>query len=489
MTQFIKHLSAVGLHGRYDIDIDFSESVNIVHGVNGAGKTTLLHIIANAVNFDLERFTHLRYRKIILDIANGCTIELDGEPADDGSHLSQVTLSIDREHLATWPVHTSATSHELRRDLFQELTQRIRTVRDQRSITTEATYFPAFRTMIEAWSSVDPTELRQATGIDPRRLPSHRLSRSKRSPSGPGRFRRHFYATDFAREVFGQFVPLIDYPSPREIQQQLDRAIQRAVNLMASEDRSLLSDAFIQVFDAISRDHAFASQDSRTPDVIRASISDQLDQLQLTQSDYGLQDRTPAFAELRAQLLSSQLPGQDRDDTTTRILRVYEQILLQRNNILKASFSAVRDYIDAVNEFLDGKQLVTATQEVESTPHLQLQYNDDALSPIDTLSSGERQIVGLMYSASNIDQSSVILVDEPEISLHVDWQRKILGAMVRQLPSKQLIVCTHSPVIGSEFAEDMVELIPEPTKSLPDMIHPDRIDDEIWPDEDFEDFA
>ena len=46
------------------------------------------------------------------------------------------------------------------------------------------------------------------------------------------------------REIFGEFVPYVNYPSPRDIQRNLDEAIQLAVNRLAIGDRSLLSEAF-----------------------------------------------------------------------------------------------------------------------------------------------------------------------------------------------------------------------------------------------------
>ncbi len=45
MSRFIKHLEAIGIHGRFDIKLDFKDGINIIHGSNGTGKTTLLHIL------------------------------------------------------------------------------------------------------------------------------------------------------------------------------------------------------------------------------------------------------------------------------------------------------------------------------------------------------------------------------------------------------------------------------------------------------------
>ena len=243
----------------------------------------------------------------------------------------------------------------------------------------------------------------------------------------------------------------------------------------------MLSDAFHKVFEAISHEETLEHEDLRTPDAIRTSISKQLNQLQSIQGEYGLSDNNSTFDALRSQLDSSGILAQEGDVTTTRVLRIYERALNEREDNLSSAFSTVREYINAVNHFLEGKQLVTApADERDSTPRLQIRHSDGTLSSLDTLSSGERQVAGLIYSASRMAEGNVILVDEPELSLHIDWQRMIIGAMVKQLPSKQLIVCTHSPVIGAGYEDEMKELVPKPTQSVNDEVSELYLDESDW---------
>jgi predicted ATPase len=468
MNQYIKRLKVVGLHRRVDLAMEFSEGVNIVHGVNGAGKTTMLHILANAANLDLERFTALAFRSIYMEVADGPPITIFAEPGQNGSHSSQVALHIDGDHVATSPPRENQTErdehprHRGRRQIRQ-----IRAWMRNRGISLEATYFPAFRTMSEAWSSLDLSELFQ-NGMLRRRSPTLFPGRSVPHSMEPDAYRgspEYEAQTALARELFGQFVPQIAYPSPREIQRELDAEIQRAVNRLAGGDRSLLSDTFHRVFAAISQEASEDGEDPRTPDAIRTRIGDQLQKLQNLQSEYGLPDINSDFDALQSQIDSSGSLAQDQDVTTTRVLRVYEHALEERENNLRDAFETVRAYINAVNRFFNDKQLVTAsTHEIDATPRLQIRYGDGNLSELDTLSSGERQIAGLIYSASRMARGSVILVDEPELSLHIDWQRTIIKAMVQQLPLKQLIVCTHSPVVGAEYGDQMKELVPQATE-------------------------
>jgi len=47
MASTVRYIRAVGIHGRYDLELEFNSGVNILYGKNGTGKTTILHIIAN----------------------------------------------------------------------------------------------------------------------------------------------------------------------------------------------------------------------------------------------------------------------------------------------------------------------------------------------------------------------------------------------------------------------------------------------------------
>jgi DNA repair exonuclease SbcCD ATPase subunit len=70
--------------------------------------------------------------------------------------------------------------------------------------------------------------------------------------------------------------------------------------------------------------------------------------------------------------------------------------------------------------------------------------------PISALSSGERQLLVMIAHLSlnpNLVGSGVFIVDEPELSLHIDWQEKFVDAIREANPNVQLILATHSPAI------------------------------------------
>jgi len=87
-----------------------------------------------------------------------------------------------------------------------------------------------------------------------------------------------------------------------------------------------------------------------------------------------------------------------------------------------------------------------------------LQY-DEKLSPY-RLSSGEKQILIILLTALTEDRKPYVLcMDEPEASLHFEWQKELIS-MIRSLnPNAQIILTTHSPgVIMNRWNESVTEV-------------------------------
>ena len=82
--------------------------------------------------------------------------------------------------------------------------------------------------------------------------------------------------------------------------------------------------------------------------------------------------------------------------------------------------------------------------------------NGERLSPY-RLSSGEKQMVLILLTVLVREgEHSVLFMDEPEASLHIEWQQKLIG-MIRELnPDLQLILTTHSPAVIMEGWLDAV---------------------------------
>ena len=128
------------------------------------------------------------------------------------------------------------------------------------------------------------------------------------------------------------------------------------------------------------------------------------------------------------------------------------EISANRHNGQGAS-PTLQAYLMTVNRFLGGKKLLYQAKQLK----LKLANQED-YAKLDALSAGERHLISMLYAASQMSTDQLILIDEPEISLHLDWQEQLLTEMMAQQGSRQIIVCTHSPMIGAEHEDRMLEV-------------------------------
>lgn len=108
-----------------------------------------------------------------------------------------------------------------------------------------------------------------------------------------------------------------------------------------------------------------------------------------------------------------------------------------------AAANAKTRFLDIVDELFaeTGKRIDRTSNELSF-----LQY-DEKLSPY-LLSSGEKQILLILLTVLTEDhQHYVLFMDEPEASLHFEWQKNLIS-LVRELnPNAQVILTTHSPAL------------------------------------------
>lgn len=75
--------------------------------------------------------------------------------------------------------------------------------------------------------------------------------------------------------------------------------------------------------------------------------------------------------------------------------------------------------------------------------------------PFDVLSSGEKNDFIMFYNLIFICHNGMVLVDEPEISLHIDWQERYIDDLIKicEMNNIQALVATHSPCIINEHTD------------------------------------
>lgn len=102
-----------------------------------------------------------------------------------------------------------------------------------------------------------------------------------------------------------------------------------------------------------------------------------------------------------------------------------------------------RRFQDLADElFADtGKKIIRGKNEI------MFEQDGDELLPY-KLSSGEKQLLVILLTVLVQDkQPCVLLMDEPEVSLHIEWQQRIIEIIREMNPYAQLILTTHSPAM------------------------------------------
>ncbi len=128
---------------------------------------------------------------------------------------------------------------------------------------------------------------------------------------------------------------------------------------------------------------------------------------------------------------------------------VVQQIETVEKNI--ADITAPRERYRNVLEsmFTGGKHLVFTEKEIK------VELSDDKEIGLTLLSSGEKQLLFIALNALLVGNSCLI-IDEPELSMHVDWQTKLIATLSDLNPRLQLIVATHSPEIMANVSDDKI---------------------------------
>lgn len=88
-----------------------------------------------------------------------------------------------------------------------------------------------------------------------------------------------------------------------------------------------------------------------------------------------------------------------------------------------------------------GKKLIRTENEIYFT------QIGEKLTPYQ-LSSGEKQMLCILLTVLVEDQKPYVLfMDEPEVSLHFEWQKRLINLILQLNPQVQLIMTTHSPAV------------------------------------------
>jgi predicted ATP-binding protein involved in virulence len=151
-------------------------------------------------------------------------------------------------------------------------------------------------------------------------------------------------------------------------------------------------------------------------------------------------------------------PGQ------VKIICHYFMQLWEFNNEIKNAESNIRAFEQTANRYLVNNTIIYNSENYSCDVFNILNYSEEKMAKIkfQDLSSGEKQIVSL-FSHLYLDKNEKVFVfiDEPELSLSVDWQKTFLPDIVKSPKFVGLLATTHSPFVFDNDLENSVHGINE----------------------------
>lgn len=439
----IEYISIVRLHDQFDVDLRFGPGLNVIYGKNGRGKTTLLHVLANILELDFKRFLHLRFACIELKTHAGNTLAIhrldhghnaslvvmiNGQQTSiigDGSNISPAEKELVRAVIGPRAVYLPA---------FRAILDGSQRARESYRYYNEVSQSDAYKEIVAMESANRDGESKKFVGPD--------RYRADRSVEGVA------FKTVQCREWFGKFVPMIRYPSLGEVEESLGDEWSTATYQLARSEDKMFTEVFVRVFESILGD------ESANPDKgIRALLEDL--STSITKLDVSGNSTRKVYSRISDAVSHSLDEFSREEETAKRVLNLYVDFLNKRVEVQNSTFESLKAFEKSVNFFLHPKELFVEPAGLSRRRPRALvntQSKKRAYS-INSLSSGERQVLTMLFCASRLSvDHGIFLVDEPELSLHVDWQRCILSELMKQAGSRQIIACTHSPEVGGDHA-------------------------------------
>lgn len=440
----VESFELIGLHGYKDVLISFDDATRIIIAENGSGKTTILNALDAFLRSDYSRLYSIGFETVkckFSDFDEPITLNRADLDSIANSHSGDAMKQI--RQFSDLPVNDiyEFISTAYRPDDSDEW-RRARVAHDfylssPFDWSEVSRYFDELKTEIENAYSEElkyvNTQLRSALSeVDLLYLPTYRRV-EKAMQSEDVRTRRR-----------------------------------RIAGLSRLHKRSEFADPGIKYgLDDVQYRLTELSQEiqQRTNAGYRKISKEIIDDL-LAGGLTGYQDSLSALPDLAVLKRFFSRVGEISDGQVARIENVYGRNSEERQNseasqlvyflsklatVVHETYqleSKIEEFTAIANSYLestsDAKKLVydpvdMMVSVVDSWTGSSLELND--------LSSGEKQVVSLVAHLYLSSRDKIVLIDEPELSLSIEWQKRILPDIFRSPRCRQLLAITHSPFI------------------------------------------
>jgi len=462
-----RYIRRVRVEGMYDSEsemvVDFSPEVNCIFGINGSGKTVLINLIVASIQCDIEMLSKLPFKSIRIVTApvggkkesNFFTVEKTSYGAfynfheslsiEVRTHVGRVgdsTLSVDKDKMyKVYNRQARSEDNSKRRLILKSLIGKL----------IPFTYIPLLRMHDSVGRSDDILQYEMR--------------------------RQHLSEREIS-EVLDPNMRVL-----KNLQEEFSNRYSLAQSKIASALERLKTTIFEKLlFEDVGTSGSewaekyvmklIATRDLSDSKSAKEVIS-QIKDLNLRIPELKVTRHFEIWDEMKELLLSTLDDYNDKNNETVksqddkfkeysrayynliasvRQFKTFDEVigLIGEVQSIKGTWlSNFNNFKREVNYFLPESK----TFEFSGSGQFILKNNGNKLDLID-LSSGEKHILAILgrVCLSSFSGSSVFIADEPELSLHLEWQRQILPSIRRLSPNTQVIVATHAPAIISDDA-------------------------------------
>lgn len=424
------------LFGEFEhtIDLRLEERITAVIAPNGSGKTVCLRLINALFRRHWAVFASTQFTYVDFLFSNGAGIEVrksEGPEGEDEGLGLTVTVTLPRGEMETWSPKISD---------------------EQRPRISQLERYLPFLTRIGPAKWTHDNTGQQFTTQEVLHQYGDALPLSLRRglfPNEPIQLKALIEAIDCHLIETQRLLILNDEPSRYE---------RRLISTLAiSKKAQVLKD----IVSAELTNYATLSQslDRSFPRRVigRSSIA--------TQED--LRKSIAEIDEQRKQLTTAgildhegddqmSLPEGAIDEAVARVLTIYATDTKQKLDSLSTLLHRIGAFKSLIEQRFNPK-----TVEVSKADGFRIKNRIGQYVPLDRLSSGEQhQLVLYFELLFELKPNALILIDEPELSLHVAWQKKFIGDLqtIIGLNKFDVVLATHSPQLIGRWENLVVDL-------------------------------
>ncbi|QMS86872.1 AAA family ATPase [Nostoc edaphicum CCNP1411] len=444
----IKQIYVSGLFGIFDhvIPLNMDERITIIHGPNGFGKTAILRILNsffNSRNAELRAIPFINFR---VEFDNNSSVEII-KNAENAEELEKNDIVFKFYQPDSEPASFSLKPINIRSDIdfplgiLDDVIPGLERIAPRKWLYNPTGETLSLEEVVERFENLLPLDLRQQEEVE-------WLEELKKNI--------HIRLIESQRLL--NFVPKRSSRTYRGTPSMLS-----TVSAYSDELAQIMQDKFKE-YGTVSQslDRTFpvrVVKQQLSADLTNEQLRNDLNELEATRSrliEVGLLDKDED-AEF-------QIQPQDIEESTKNALSVYVEDVEKKLSV----FAEIARKIDLLRKIINNKfaysyKEINFSKEkgfVFTTLYKSSLSDSKALSPID-LSSGEQHELVLLYELLfKVQPNSLVLIDEPELSLHVGWQVQFLKDLqdITQLADLNILMATHSPDIIQDRWDLTVEL-------------------------------